>query len=97
MNDDTVLLQGSPVNWKKNLLVIWLSQFLAMVGFGCCMPFIPLLLKENLHVDDDSIRGLYVSISYSLMLFQFLFTNISSNHSIISLEDFHDLSSLPPF
>ena len=64
MNDDTVLLQGSPVNWKKNLLVIWLSQFLAMVGFGCCMPFIPLLLKENLHVDDDSIRGLYVSIYY---------------------------------
>ena len=64
MNDDTVLLQGTPVNWKKNLLVIWLSQFLAMVGFGCCMPFIPLLLKENLHVDDDSIRGLYVSIYY---------------------------------
>ena len=64
MNDDTVLLQGSPVNWKKNLLVIWMSQFLAMVGFGCCMPFIPLLLKENLHVDDDSIRGLYVSIYY---------------------------------
>jgi DHA1 family multidrug resistance protein-like MFS transporter len=64
MNDDTVLLQGSPVNWRKNLLVIWMSQFLAMVGFGCCMPFIPLLLKENLHVDDDSIRGLYVSIYY---------------------------------
>ena len=64
MNDDTVLSQGSPVNWKNNLLVIWLSQFLAMVGFGCCMPFIPLLLKENLHVDDDSVRGLYVSIYY---------------------------------
>ena len=64
MNDNTVLLQGSPINWKKNLLVIWLSQFLAMVGFGCCMPFIPLLLKENLHVTDDSIRGLYVSIYY---------------------------------
>ena len=52
------------INWKKNLFVVWLSQFLAMVGFGCCMPFIPLLLKENLHIDDDSLRGLYVSIYY---------------------------------
>lgn len=52
------------VNWKKNLFVIWLSQFLAMVGFGCCMPFIPLLLKENLHIDDENLRGVYVSIYY---------------------------------
>ena len=50
--------------WKKNLFVIWLSQFLAMVGFGCCMPFIPLLLRENLHITDDSLRGMYVSIYY---------------------------------
>lgn len=62
--ENTVSLPPSPVNWKKNLLVIWLSQFLAMVGFGCCMPFIPLLLKENLHIDDDNLRGLYVSIYY---------------------------------
>lgn len=52
------------VNWKKNLFVIWLSQFLAMIGFGCCMPFIPLLLREKLNITDDSIRGLYVSIYY---------------------------------
>ena len=58
------LLLPSPVNWKKNLFVIWLSQFLAMVGFGCCMPFIPLLLKENLHIDDENLRGVYVSIYY---------------------------------
>ena len=52
------------VNWKANLFVIWLSQFLAMVGFGCCMPFIPLLLKENLHIDDPNLRGVYTSIYY---------------------------------
>ena len=52
------------VNWKTNLFVIWLSQFLAMVGFGCCMPFIPLLLKENLHIDDPNVRGVYTSIYY---------------------------------
>lgn len=54
----------SSVNWKKNLFFVWLSQFLAMAGFGCCMPFIPLLLKDNLHIADDQIRGFYVSIYY---------------------------------
>lgn len=58
------MLPAPQINWKKNLFVIWLSQFLAMVGFGCCMPFIPLLLKENLHIDDENLRGVYVSIYY---------------------------------
>lgn len=60
MNDNIVPV----VNWKKNLFFIWLSQFLAMVGFGCCMPFIPLLLKENLHIDDPNLRGVYTNIYY---------------------------------
>ncbi|MBQ7207167.1 MAG: MFS transporter [Lentisphaeria bacterium] len=50
--------------WKRNLTVVWISQFLAMIGFGCCMPFIPLLLRENLHVDNEKLRGLYVSLYY---------------------------------
>ena len=53
-----------PVNWKKNLVVVWLSQFLAMAGFGCCMPFVPLLLRDNLHIVDDQIRGLCVSVYF---------------------------------
>ncbi len=64
MPENDELLPVSPVNWKQNLFVIWLSQFLAMVGFGCCMPFIPLLLKENLHIDNENLRGVYVSIYY---------------------------------
>lgn len=60
MNDNIVPV----VNWKNNLFFIWLSQFLAMVGFGCCMPFIPLLLKENLHIDDPNLRGVYTNIYY---------------------------------
>ena len=59
-----IYMLPSPINWKKNLFVIWLSQFMAMVGFGCCMPFIPLLLKENLHIEDENLRGVYVSIYY---------------------------------
>ena len=63
MTDQAVVVP-SPVNWKFNLFVIWLSQFLAMVGFGCCMPFIPLLLKENLHIDNPDLRGVYTSVYY---------------------------------
>ena len=62
MKDDVVL--PNLVNWQKNLWVIWLSQFLAMVGFGCCMPFIPLLLKEKLNIDDPNLRGVYTNIYY---------------------------------
>ena len=56
--------QTSGINWKKNLFILWLSQFLAMAGFGCCMPFIPLLMKDTLHVVDDQMRGFYVSLYY---------------------------------
>ncbi len=52
------------VNWRKNLLAVWISQFLAMAGFCCCMPFIPLLLKDNLHILDDQTRGVCVSVYY---------------------------------
>ena len=55
---------SNTVSWKKNLIVLSLSQFMAMAGFGCCMPFIPLLLKNNLHVESEQIRGVYVSIYY---------------------------------
>ena len=64
MNNDVIIPPTVKVNWKLNLFIVWLSQFLAMVGFGCCMPFIPLLLKENLNIADDNIRGVYVSIYY---------------------------------
>ena len=50
------------INWRKNLVVVWASQFLAMAGFGCCMPFIPMLLRDNLGVTDENLRGLYVAI-----------------------------------
>ena len=48
------------INWKQNLFFIWLSQFLALAGFGMCMPFIPLFMREVLQVE-ESMRGVYVS------------------------------------
>lgn len=50
------------IDWKKNLWFVWASQFLAMAGFGCCMPFIPMLLRDNLGITDEHYRGLCVAI-----------------------------------
>ncbi len=46
--------------WKRNLLFVWISQMLAMAGFGMCMPFIPIFMREVLHVEESS-RGFFVS------------------------------------
>lgn len=48
------------VNWKRNLFFVWLSQFMALAGFGLCMPFIPIFMREVLQVE-ESLRGVYVS------------------------------------
>ena len=52
------------INWKKNLVFVGISQFLAMIGFGCCMPFIPLLMRNSLHIADDHVRGVFVAAYY---------------------------------
>ena len=48
--------------WRKNLMFVWISQFMAMVGFGCCMPFIPLLLRDRFGISDENTRGVYVAL-----------------------------------
>ena len=39
--------------WKRNLLIMWVSQFLSMVGFSISLPFAPFYLRE-LGVGDES-------------------------------------------
>jgi len=34
------------VYWKKNLLIVWICQFLAMVGMSAIVPFLPLFIRE---------------------------------------------------
>lgn len=64
------------VNWKRNLLVVWLSQFLGLAGFGCAMPFIPLLLRDNLGITDDAVRGVFVSAYQFSGMLSFSFATI---------------------
>ena len=34
------------INWKKNLYIMWICQFLAMVGMSSIVPFLPLFVRE---------------------------------------------------
>ncbi|MBK7629604.1 MAG: MFS transporter [Ignavibacteriales bacterium] len=34
------------LNWKKNLYIMWICQFLAMVGMSSIVPFLPLFVRE---------------------------------------------------
>ena len=49
------------INWKRNIFFVWLSQLLSLAGFGLCMPFIPIFMREVLKVE-ESMRGFYVSV-----------------------------------
>lgn len=32
--------------WKKNLYVLWIAQFIAMLAMSACLPFLPLYVRE---------------------------------------------------
>ena len=34
------------IDWKKNLVIMWICQFLAMVGMSSIVPFLPLFVRE---------------------------------------------------
>lgn len=52
------------INWKKNLLLISLSQFLAMVGMSAVVPFMPLYVVE-LGVKDLQIAKLWSGLVFA--------------------------------
>jgi DHA1 family multidrug resistance protein-like MFS transporter len=46
----------SPVNWKTNLAVIWVSQLLSIAGFFFALPFGPYYIQELGVHDPDRIK-----------------------------------------
>jgi MFS transporter, DHA1 family, multidrug resistance protein len=34
------------IYWKKNLIIVWVCQFLAMVGMSAVVPFLPLFVRD---------------------------------------------------
>lgn len=54
-------MNARPVDWRKNLAVIWLSQFFSIMGFSFAMPFAPFYIQE-LGVRDPVALKLWVSL-----------------------------------
>jgi DHA1 family multidrug resistance protein-like MFS transporter len=44
------------VNWKKNLVVLWIGVFLGCASFTACIPFLPVYLLTELHVPQDQVN-----------------------------------------
>ncbi len=53
-------------DWKRNLLFIWISQMLSLIGFGFALPFLPFYLQEMGMRDPAQLRlwsGLFVAVA----------------------------------
>ncbi len=62
----------TPVNWKTNLIAVWISQFISLSAFYFCLPFLPLYLKQKniVPVEDTALwSGVFIaSASVSMMI-----------------------------
>lgn len=49
------------ISWKKNLVLLWLSQLAVMSGFSAMIPFIPLFIKNEYGITDKGDLAFYVA------------------------------------
>ena len=47
------------MNWKKNLVFVWLSQFFGLMGFGFAMPFVAFFIQKELGIEDERARKMW--------------------------------------
>lgn len=64
----------APINWKRNLTVVWLGCFLTGAAFSLVMPFLPLYV-EQLGVTGHSELNMWSGLVFSIT---FLFSAIAS-------------------
>ena len=55
----------TPISWKRNLVVIWFAEFVAVAGFTVVMPLLPLYVRE-LHVGDERAVRLWAGAIFSV-------------------------------
>ena len=56
--------QQAPSSWQRTLAVVWVSEFVALIGFAMVMPFLPFYVQELGISDPDEIKfwsGIIVS------------------------------------
>ena len=52
---------GQCIDWRSNLFVVWVSQFISMLSFSAAYTFMPFYLEEMGVVRAD--LGLYVALT----------------------------------
>ena len=58
---------SGPVNWKKNLIVLWAGVFLGCASYTACIPFLPVYLLKELHVSPEQVNfwsGLVYAVTF---------------------------------
>ena len=58
---------SGPVNWKKNLIVLWTGVFLGCASYTACIPFLPVYLLKELHVAPEQVNfwsGLVYAVTF---------------------------------
>lgn len=60
-----------PINWKKNLLFIWISQILSISGFASVMPFIPIYIRDRWGIADEHELGVWMASFYFFGMLSF--------------------------
>jgi DHA1 family multidrug resistance protein-like MFS transporter len=59
-------------NWKSNLYIIWIGQFIAMLGMSMVVPFLPLYIRELGVTDHQQIAKWSGFVFSGPFLFSFL-------------------------
>ncbi|MBO5761164.1 MAG: MFS transporter [Lentisphaeria bacterium] len=50
------------VNWQLNMWMLWFSQLLIFAGFSAMIPYVPLFIRDVLHVSNEKELVMYVTM-----------------------------------
>ena len=71
---DATVPQTRPIPWKRQLAVMWLAQWVTVLGFGFAFPFLPLFIQQDLGIPEPARAALWSGIASGFMgIAMFLF------------------------
>jgi len=53
--------EPKPINWKKNLAIIWIGQLLSISGYSLSLPFIPIYIRDHWGITSEQTLGVWMS------------------------------------
>lgn len=55
-------MHESKVNWKNNLVLIWICQYISIASFGFGLPFVPYYMQQDLGVTSQVELDLWIGV-----------------------------------